>query len=250
MKVTDGNYFGARNITLDAKWLYLDLDARRRGQGFGFCFGGRFGSETGKYGERTGPGWCLDIHAPMGEPDRLHLFGRRLHAIIGLRPGQGSQAWSWRRSEYTRRCRWLTVAPANFRERFDRAHPAAVTEREVHMRRRHVWMTYSNESMPAWWFGCPARIGTFQGRRVNCSACGDLEPLHPFDPDLFWLALWNDAQVAALEDWQRKRLPYTCGGGLHAERDEKRPMLIATQKGWRCPDGECAYTQNWAYAIS
>jgi hypothetical protein len=55
---------------------------------------------------------------------------------------------------------------------------------------------------------------------------------------------WTPQQVATLNRYQRESgvHPFTCGAQDHFFR----PTLLATVKGWRCPDPECTFTQEWA----
>lgn len=57
-------------------------------------------------------------------------------------------------------------------------------------------------------------------------------------------APWTDEQVRALNAFQERGRfhPFTCG----AEHHRSSPVLTATPDGWRCPDPECSYTQDWA----
>lgn len=58
-------------------------------------------------------------------------------------------------------------------------------------------------------------------------------------------APWTDEQVRNLNAWQIAPSvhPYTCANTALVHDDGG--VLIATTKGWRCP--ECDYTQEWAY---
>ncbi|MGW0032077.1 hypothetical protein ACWDXD_19905 [Streptomyces sp. NPDC003314] len=61
-------------------------------------------------------------------------------------------------------------------------------------------------------------------------------------------APWSTEQVQALNDFQQRggMHPFTCGA-IHASG--RSPVLDATHSGWICPDPECTYTQDWAWAF-
>lgn len=247
MELTSGDYFGARCIQVEADRFSVDADVRRGRLGFslGVTLGRR-----GQAGRRYGRSMCLDVNAPMGEPHRLYLNGRKLHVAIGLWPGQGTQGWSWRRSEATRTWHWITVRPADWADRWARAHPAEVAAGKVRRKRRHTWWTIgSREPIPeAWWYKCPGRIARSSGE-VNCTACGTLEPQPGgFNPARYWIAPWTGEQLAALAAVQAESESYVCRGGLHAERGEPPPALWPGERGWECPAEDCRYRQNWAFA--
>lgn len=56
-------------------------------------------------------------------------------------------------------------------------------------------------------------------------------------------APFTDDQVAALNAFQDSGVfhPFTCGNC--------RTDLIATKDGWKCPDHDCDYKQDWAHAF-
>ena len=60
-------------------------------------------------------------------------------------------------------------------------------------------------------------------------------------------APWTSEQVEALNRFQQRggMHPFTCG----LDRHGNAKVLIATEYGWRCPDDECDYTQDWAHAF-
>lgn len=118
MRYNAADYYGARNRGLHAHWWEAHLDTRPHRIGFSFWVAlGR--AETvystnvvgGSYPHRRGPGLCLDVRAPFGEPNRLFLSGLGLQVIIGLWPGHGSQGYSWRHREYTWKWHWIVIAP-------------------------------------------------------------------------------------------------------------------------------------------
>lgn len=63
-------------------------------------------------------------------------------------------------------------------------------------------------------------------------------------------APWTPEQVESLNRYQREGLghPFTCEKRkmLHPY-DGTETVLIATVKGWVCPEFHCDYTQNWAW---
>jgi hypothetical protein len=58
---------------------------------------------------------------------------------------------------------------------------------------------------------------------------------------------WTEQQVATLNAFQRSGIahPFTCGAQHHGSHR----TLIATERGWECPDDECTYEQRWAHAF-
>ena len=57
-------------------------------------------------------------------------------------------------------------------------------------------------------------------------------------------APWSDEFVGKLNKYQQSNAghPYTCG------RDHgKEVKLVASRKGWTCPEVGCDYTQDWAF---
>ena len=58
----------------------------------------------------------------------------------------------------------------------------------------------------------------------------------PFTPD----------QVNTLNAYQDLGIthPYTCA--LRSQHPGEEGILIATTKGWKCPEDKCEYTQDWA----
>lgn len=71
--------------TLDSRWLWIDADLNTRFP-FGTSLGVRLGRRpgSGPSGVRSGPGFTLDLNAPLGEPNRLYLFLPGWSAILGL----------------------------------------------------------------------------------------------------------------------------------------------------------------------
>lgn len=59
-----------------------------------------------------------------------------------------------------------------------------------------------------------------------------------------WSVPWSDAQILALEAWQRNDQvhPYTCG------HDSNHALLVPTREGWVCSD--CDYAQDWAHNLA
>ena len=56
--------------------------------------------------------------------------------------------------------------------------------------------------------------------------------------------IFTEDQVASLNAYQESGVfhEFTCGG------EKCRRALVATTEGWRCPDPECDYTQDWAHS--
>lgn len=135
---------------LTGRWVRADADWNTR-----FPFGVSLGV--------TGPGFfrlCLDVNAPLGEPNGLYLTGPRRNYMIGLLAWhtekvthvttsprgrriactkhvwcwprlERGQSWDWKRSEGSDRWRWLVIHPNDSWERWARAHQeeAAAAER-------------------------------------------------------------------------------------------------------------------------
>lgn len=61
-------------------------------------------------------------------------------------------------------------------------------------------------------------------------------------------APWTSEQVQALADYQDHGdgHPVICGGGPHTHG--RSPLLDPTHSGWVCPDPDCDFTQDWAWA--
>ena len=61
-------------------------------------------------------------------------------------------------------------------------------------------------------------------------------------------APWSFDEVRALNEWQRRGdvHPFTCGGDNNGQTC--RQTLVATTKGWVCPD-RCGYTQDWCHGF-
>lgn len=57
-------------------------------------------------------------------------------------------------------------------------------------------------------------------------------------------APWSYEMVGQLNKYQSMEgvHPYTCGND-HG----KEVKLIATTKGWKCPEPNCGYTQDWCF---
>lgn len=60
---------------------------------------------------------------------------------------------------------------------------------------------------------------------------------------------FTDEQVVTLTKFQTGGWwhPFTCG--RRSEHPDNEGVLIATTDGWRCPDEDCWYVQNWAHAF-
>jgi hypothetical protein len=53
-------------------------------------------------------------------------------------------------------------------------------------------------------------------------------------------------QVNALNSWQQRFHPFTCGGNRKDEKHlDGQGILVATPDGWVCP--YCDYKQDWAH---
>ena len=165
MRFKRNTYEGAPCWTVSGRWLYFDADLNTRWP-FGISLGVRVGTRrpwphpdsTYKQARR---GVTLDLNPPMGEPNRLYVWGARREYMIGLvswhefretgrrQSSRGTivegkhvrcrprlvrgQAWDWKLSEGTvpPRWRWIVVHPNDWRDRWANAHPAeaaAVTE--------------------------------------------------------------------------------------------------------------------------
>lgn len=154
---------------LTGRWIWADIDWNMR-----FPFGASIGVSVGrnpKPGNRS-LGFCLDINAPIGEPNRLYLTGPRRDWMIGLitwwtfretgrhetthngrvitqiegedvrcRPRlERGQAWDWKRSEGSDRWRWIVSHPRDWADRWAAAHPeeaAAAEERRRQMKAKY-----------------------------------------------------------------------------------------------------------------
>ena len=57
-------------------------------------------------------------------------------------------------------------------------------------------------------------------------------------------APWQKELVSTLNKYQKNGLfhPYTCG--------KCKSNLVATEKGWICPEEGCGYIQDWAHHIT
>ena len=78
--------------TLEGKYLWVDADWNPRFP-FGVCFGFAVGKQQGTH--KIHPySLCLDLNAPLGEPNRLYLNGRRWHVILGLLTTRKDVFWS------------------------------------------------------------------------------------------------------------------------------------------------------------
>jgi hypothetical protein len=169
MKIKRSKYHGSPCWHVTGRWVYFDADWNTR-----WPFGTSLCLRIGPYrpwpdpgSERRQPkrGFTLDLNAPLGEPNRLYLWGARREWMIGLvswhefretsreekvaggrkraivhgetvrcRPHlERGQARDWKRSEGTNppRWRWIVVRPNDQWERWARAHPdeAAAAER-------------------------------------------------------------------------------------------------------------------------
>ena len=147
--------------TLTGRWIWVDIDWNTRFP-FGASIGVTFGHKPAPGSGDRALGFCLDVNAPLGEPNRLYLTGPRRDWMVGLitwwtfretsqqsvvrngrtitqiegddvrcRPRlERGQAWDWKRSEGGDRWRWLVIHPADWRERWARAHPVEAAEAE------------------------------------------------------------------------------------------------------------------------
>jgi hypothetical protein len=63
-------------------------------------------------------------------------------------------------------------------------------------------------------------------------------------------APWDEETVAALNEYQEHGHfhPFTCGRGADGTH-VSGVSLVATADGWRCPFGDCDYTQGWAWTF-
>ena len=77
----EGTSFSSPSWLIEARWLWLDIDWNTRWP-FGFCACIRIGRKT--TGRLPARGLTLDLNAPLGEPNRLYVFGSRWHYMIGL----------------------------------------------------------------------------------------------------------------------------------------------------------------------
>ncbi len=141
MKFTRSTYHGSPCWKVTADWLYADADWNTRWPfGAGLCI--RIGPQhpwpdpDSKHRQAV-RGFTLDLNAPLGEPNRLYLWGARREYMIGLiqwRDDYGEetrwprlvrgQAWNWRTCEGSDRWRWIVVHPNDWRDRWARSHPA------------------------------------------------------------------------------------------------------------------------------
>lgn len=136
MKITKGDYVGSPCIQVHLKdGVHLDLDWNTRKLGWSLWFGSR------ALGRRNDPPrrWhdftvCLDVRAPLGEPNRLEFSFLNYFVTVGLSPGMGVQKWDWRKSEWTYDWAWFTVHPLDHRERWLAAHPGEASQRAAHRR--------------------------------------------------------------------------------------------------------------------
>ena len=78
---------------LSGRWLWIDVDWNPR-----FPFGACFGASLGPQDSPRPYSFCLDVNAPLGEPNRLYLNGRRWYAILGLWPGHGCDRYKYHRT--------------------------------------------------------------------------------------------------------------------------------------------------------
>lgn len=164
MKFTRSTYQGSPCWKLTSRWVYFDADWNTR-----FPFGASLCLRIGPYRPWPDPdsehrqpkrGFTLDLNAPLGEPNRLYLWGAKCEYMIGLiswwtfretgrmetkrgmvidgdhvrcRPHLvRGQAWDWKRSEGTGppRWRWIVIHPNDWRDRWARAHPQEAAEAE------------------------------------------------------------------------------------------------------------------------
>lgn len=82
-----GEFYGALCVTLSAPGLWVDADINRRWP-FGVCLGVKAGRKHPLPGaeqiRHPRYGFSVDLNAPHGEPNRLHLSGLRRFWMIGL----------------------------------------------------------------------------------------------------------------------------------------------------------------------
>ena len=97
--------------TLSGKYLWIDVDWNPRFP-FGACFGVSLGPENSKK-IRTFRS-CLDLNAPLGEPNRLYLNTRRREVVLGLGPGQGCSRYRYHRDADGRWTRDAKPAPGHW----------------------------------------------------------------------------------------------------------------------------------------
>jgi hypothetical protein len=176
LKFERTTYAGSPNWRLTGRWIYFDAEWNTRWP-FGICMCLRLGPahpwpEPGSEHRQAKRGFTLDLNAPLGEPNRLYLWGARREYMIGLvswwtfretgREGrviQGDhvrcrphlvrgQAWDWKRDEARdwRRddsWRWLVIHPSDWRDRWARAHPEEAAA--GHARQNRTQATYVNE---------------------------------------------------------------------------------------------------------
>ena len=117
MKYSKSPYYGTVCRKLWFRRIDFDLDTSGSWRRPGFCLGFSSGPERtvysptivgGWYKVRDGPAGCLDLGAPMGEPNLLYLSARGWSVRLGLlswhregpQPGPGGKdvwvrRWSW-----------------------------------------------------------------------------------------------------------------------------------------------------------
>jgi hypothetical protein len=132
MKIARQYYWGSPCFQLRSrKGVHADLDVNTRRPGMSLWMGTNVLSGPHR---RWDFSFCLDVNAPLGEPHRLELNVAGCHVTLGLWPGQGSQTWDWKRSEWTHEWGWLSVYPLDHRQRWDAAHPDETTKRAARLR--------------------------------------------------------------------------------------------------------------------
>lgn len=61
--------------------------------------------------------FMLDWADPHGAPRRLYYYGKHVEVCVALEKEGKTSAWSWRYRWFTRKYRWVTVHPTNYREK-------------------------------------------------------------------------------------------------------------------------------------
>lgn len=90
LEFTRGEYFGAICWELKFKRWAADVDWNTRFHlPSGFSLGAHSTRRQGKFPAWS---WCLEVNAPLGEPNRLYLHGWKWWAIVGL-PSFRMETW-------------------------------------------------------------------------------------------------------------------------------------------------------------
>jgi hypothetical protein len=110
-KIRIGEYYGALCVTVDGPGLWVDADINRRFP-YGVCLGVKVGRKYPLSGAEhlrmPRCGFCLDLNAHFGEPNRLALSGPRRVWTVGLIEWHG-QAKVGTRQEVLASGREITV---------------------------------------------------------------------------------------------------------------------------------------------